>query len=190
MLALTPKRRGSIGILALGAALLALAGSALTSSPAGANKALAITVQPVHPSPADSITVIVSGPLSCSNETVTSSHSVSLDTVRVDIRTEPVDICQTAVGSFEVRELVGRLSEGSYTVQTTLDDPCCFPCDPSPCVESLAFQVSSQPLLDSLPGAGSQPPRDADFWPLPPLWLALAALLLVGGPAAFRARRL
>ena len=128
------------------------------SSANSQSESIAVTIEPSVPTSADSVAIIVRGALSCVNETVSSSHAVSGSSISVEVNVHHPDICATAVGSFEAREDIGRLAPGQYMAEATLNDECCFPCNPPPCVQSVEFTVvdpATLPETGAAPEAGS-----------------------------------
>lgn len=122
------------------------------SSASHPSSALRVTVQPPEPTEADSLEITVEGPLPTPCFEVGSSHILSDSAIDITINANPVgEGCVLVLGYFSVTEKVGSLARGAYSVQITLNSPCCFPCNPPPCVETTTFEVQ----------AGTVPPTPA-----------------------------
>ncbi len=107
-----------------------------------AGDSIVLSVVPMAPTEADAVTIEVTGSLPTPCYDVSSSHVLAGDSIYVTVDVVPVGThCVQVVSSFSVSEEVGQLANGSYSVQAIVNIPCCFPCSPSPCVESTTFEV-------------------------------------------------
>jgi hypothetical protein len=117
---------------------------------------ITITVTPANPTEADAIEITVAGPLPNPCFDITSSHTVDGAFIDVTVQATPWEgYCIDVVSDFSATEAIGQLPAGEYLVQATVHIPCCFPCNPPPCIEFTTFQVEA-------PGQGQPSPLDSD----------------------------
>ena len=131
--------------LALLAVVLAVVGGLVVTtigSTTHAGNSIVLSVVPPARTEADAVRIEVTGSLPTPCYDVSSSHVLTGNSIVVTVDIVPVGThCILVVGSFSVSEEVGQLANGSYSVQATVNVPCCYPCDPSPCVLTTTFEV-------------------------------------------------
>ena len=102
-----------------------------------------LSVSPANPTPADSVTVWVSGedPNSCWD--AYSVHSVTGTYIAIDVYTydawQPGEVCIFVLTPFSEPVSIGQLAVGEYTVDAWTYSPLC---NPNPCTELFNFSVT------------------------------------------------
>jgi hypothetical protein len=111
-------------------------------TPAAEASCITITVTPSNPTEVDAIEITVAGVLPDPCFDITSSHTADGAFIDVTVQATPREgFCVLVISDFSATEAIGQLPAGEYLVQATVHIPCCFPCNPPPCIESTTFQV-------------------------------------------------
>ena len=101
-----------------------------------------ITIEPPQPTSEDYVLITVSGEFANPCFEIFSSHEISGDNITISVQIVPVgEVCIQVITPWGVTEEIGQLPPGDYEVTAIIDAPCCFPCNPPPCVEEASFRV-------------------------------------------------
>jgi hypothetical protein len=119
-------------------------------------------IQPPQPTTVDDVAITVSGEFGNPCFEIFSSHVVGPGLIEVNVEIIQLPgICIQVVTSWSVTEEIGELPAGDYHAIATIDAPCCFPCNPPPCVEEVSFSVEEEEsvpvALDLKPGSDVNP---------------------------------
>ena len=129
-----------------------------------AGSSISVLVTPMAPTEADAVAIEVAGDLPNACYEVSSSHVVTGTSILITVDIVSTGgFCALVLGYFSASEEIGQLAAGSYFVQAIVNVPCCFPCSPSPCVETTTLEVAGLPVggIAELPEGSSAGPLDA-----------------------------
>ena len=101
-----------------------------------------ITIEPPQPTSEDYVLITVSGEFANPCFEIFSSHEINGNNITISVQIVPTgEVCIQVITPWSVTEAIGQLPPGEYKVAAIIDAPCCFPCNPPPCIEEASFRV-------------------------------------------------